>query len=84
MRIRPTQCGRPDRGRLLIAALNTDASSLAAPQVGPALATGPVRPSAGSWLTDADGRVMAAARTVPSAGRGHTEGLVVQFGHLSP
>ena len=57
---RPSRAAGLIAAGLLIAALNTGASSLAAPQVQPALASGPTLPigHAGTWVTDADGRVV--------------------------
>jgi endoglycosylceramidase len=60
MHIRPSSAAGLIAAGLLIAALNTDASSVAAPQADPAIASGPVLPigHAGTWLTDAGGRVV--------------------------
>ena len=61
MRIRPSRAACLVAAGLLIAALTTDASSRAAPLAAPATPTGPaVLPlgNTGTWMTDADGRVV--------------------------
>ena len=61
MRTRPSRALSLVAAGLLIAALTTDASSRAAPLADPATITGPAAPPighAGTWLTDANGRVV--------------------------
>ena len=60
MRIRPSRGVTLFAAGLLIAALNTSASSVAAPVVQPAVVTGPTMPigHTGTWMTDASGRVV--------------------------
>jgi endoglycosylceramidase len=60
MRMRRSRAARLVAACLLIAALTTDASSVVAPPVAVAAATGPTMPLAhtGRWMTDSDGRVV--------------------------
>ena len=60
MRSRPSRAAGLIAVGLLVAALTIDTSSVAAPQPAPAMGTAPVLPigHAGTWLTDAAGRVV--------------------------